>query len=88
MRLNSLKSLLTMLPSSHYHTLDIIISHFALVCKGADPAKILRLASVWGVILHRPEIENTVNIYDKHAMRFFKVCFLLIKVKLGYGYAL
>lgn len=73
MRLNSLQSLLSMLPPSHYFTLDLIISHFALVVKCASNEKIMRLATVWGNILHKPEVDNGITVFDKHAMRFFKV---------------
>ena len=70
-RANSLKSLLSLLPACHYYTLELIIAHFASVIQETDPDRIIDLATIWGGILLRADIETTTTIHDTHAIQFF-----------------
>lgn len=67
----SVVSLLSTMPSSHYHSLSLIIYYFHRLVQG-DTEKCRVLAGVMGRILIRPDVETKNSLFDKHPERLLR----------------
>ncbi|KAL0073052.1 Rho GTPase activation protein, partial [Phycomyces blakesleeanus] len=75
-RLVSITKLLATLPTTNYYTLKTLMKHFHKLFKESDDehnTELLdNLATTFGHILIRPQIETTIRIYDKHPQRLLR----------------
>lgn len=74
MRLNSLRNLLATLPSTYFHTLSFLASHWSALVSKLKPndSRIAELSNVLGPYVLRPRFETALSVHDKHRSRLVR----------------